>query len=123
MITFKVDNLKNMNACLEHFLQFLRSADVSDDDVFDCRLVSCELITNVLRHLGESANFEGALSGDSITISVSSENTDGTKLPATLPDVFAESGRGLYIVKTISCGNVVSDGCCVKVCIKRRKTK
>ena len=35
MITFKVDNLKNMNACLEQFLQFLRSSDVSDDDVFD----------------------------------------------------------------------------------------
>lgn len=121
MITFKVDNLKNMNDCLKPFLDFLRSFGVTDDDVFDSRLVSCELITNVIRHLGETANFEGGVKGDKIVITVSSENTDGTKLPATLPDVFAESGRGLYIVRAICCGNVESDGCCVKVYIKRHE--
>lgn len=119
MITFKVDNLKNMNDCLKPFLDFLLSAGVTDDDVFDSRLVSCELITNVIRHLGEAASFEGAVNADNIVISVSSENTDGSKIPVGLPDVFAESGRGLYIVKTICCGNVVSDGCSVKVYIKR----
>lgn len=119
MITFRVDNLKNMNDCLKPFLEFLRSFGVTDDDVFDSRLVSCELITNVIRHLGETANFEGGVNADNIVICVSSENTDGTKVAATLPDVFAESGRGFYIVKTICSGNVFSDGCSVKVYIKR----
>ena len=66
MITFKVDNLKNMNDCLKPFLEFLRSFGVTDDDVFDSRLVSCELITNVIRHLGETANFEGGVNAENM---------------------------------------------------------
>lgn len=123
MITFKVDNLKNMNDCLKPFLDFLLRSGVTDDDVFDSRLVSCELITNVIRHLGETASFEGAVNAENIVISVSSESTDGKKIYAALPDVFAESGRGLYIVKAICCGNVESDGCSVKVYIKRHEKK
>ena len=122
MITFRVDNLKNMTACLKPFLDYLRSADVDDDAVFDSRLVSCELISNVLKHLGETASFEGAINADNIVITVSSENTDGKKIEAKLPDVFAESGRGLYIIKTICRGNIFSDGCSVKVYISRHKT-
>ena len=119
MITFKVDDIKNINDCLKPFLDFLRSFGATDDDIFNSRLVSCELITNVIRHLGETASFEGGMNGENIIITVSSESTFGAKLPANLPDVFAESGRGLYIVKTICCGNVVSDGGAVRVCIKR----
>ena len=51
MITFKVDNLKNMNDCLKPFLDFLLRSGVTDDDVFDSRLVSCELITLSLIHI------------------------------------------------------------------------
>ncbi len=121
MITFKVDDLKDMNECLKPFLDFLRSFGANDDVVFECRLVSCELITNVIRHLGETASFKGCVNGEDIVISVSSESTDGRKLTASLPDVFAESGRGLYIVKAICCGNVFSEDGCVKVRIKCRK--
>ena len=120
MITFRVDNLKNMNACLKPFLDYLRSVDVDDDDVFDSRLVSCELISNVLKHLGETANFEGAVNGEDIVITVSSESTDGTKMCAKLPDVFSESGRGLYIIKAI-CDHISADGCSVRVSIRRHK--
>ena len=120
MITFKVDNLKNMNACLKPFLEYLQGLGVDDDVVFESRLVSCELISNVLRHLGEEACFEGTLKGDSKVITVSSESTDGKNLCAKLPDVFVESGRGLYIIKAI-CSNITSEGCSVKVCIKSGK--
>ncbi len=52
MITFKVDNLKNMNSELRAFADFLKLNAICDDDVFASRLVSCELITNVIRHGG-----------------------------------------------------------------------
>ena len=118
MITFRVDDLKKLNECLKPFLDYLRSADVNDDDVFDSRLVSCELITNVIRHLGEEAEFKGTLNADDIVITVSSPGTDCNKLNACLPDVFAEGGRGLYIIKAI-CSGISSDGCSVKVSMKR----
>ncbi|MCD8371772.1 MAG: ATP-binding protein [Clostridia bacterium] len=106
MITFSVDNLSEMNDRLKTFLNFLRQSDVGEDDIFDSRLVSCELITNVLLHCGERADFSGNISGGNIVIKVSSPNTKNTYLPCDMPDVFAERGRGLYIVKTISDGNV-----------------
>ena len=122
MITFRVDNIKNMNACLKPFLEYLKGLGVDENAVFESRLVSCELISNVIRHLGETACFEGTLSDDGIVITVSSENTDGSKLCATLPDVFAESGRGLYIIKAI-CSKISSEGCSVKVCRENKKSE
>ena len=120
MIKFRVDNLREMNACLKPFLDFLKSSDVSEDDVFASRLVACELITNVLRHLGESADFSGSINGDDIVIAVSSPATSDAKLCISLPDVFAESGRGLYIVRAISSGNVTCVNGAVVVHIKRK---
>ncbi len=104
-ITFKVDNLKNMNSELREFAEFLRLADVGDDDIFASRLVSCELITNVIRHGGDAAEFTGALTGEGIRITVAAESLKGVSLEGKAPDVFAESGRGLYIIKSL-CGDI-----------------
>ena len=101
MITFKVDNLKNMNAELKSFADFLRLSGADDDDIFASKLVSCELITNVIRHGGDEAEFTGTLTGDRIIITVSAESLKGVDISRPAPDVFAESGRGLYIVKSI----------------------
>lgn len=119
MITFEVDNLINMNAALQNFLDFLKSENVCDDVVFDSRLVSCELITNVIRHCGETAQFRGGICGDEIVIAVSSENSGGVKVRPVLPDVFAEGGRGLYIINTISGGNIRVVGNEIQVNLKK----
>lgn len=121
MISFKVDNLIDMNAALKDFLDFLTEEQVSEDEVFDSRLVSCELITNVIRHCGEIAYFTGGICGDGIVIKVSSENSGGQVFPPSLPDVFAESGRGLYIIHSICGGNVEIDGNEIRALIKRKK--
>lgn len=110
MITFKVDDIKNMNDELFKFLRYLEGEGVSADAVFDSRLVSCELITNVLRHCGGTAWFEGNLSGGEIIITVSASAPGGRICVPNLPDALAESGRGLYIVKAVSGGNITIDG-------------
>lgn len=122
MITFKVDDLKKMSAELREFAEFLRVSGVSDDDIFASRLVSCELITNVIRHGGDVAYFTGALSCDGITITVAAESLKGVDLKGNPPDVFAESGRGLYIVRSFIDGDIErSDSGEIKVFITRRK--
>ena len=60
-INFKVDNLKSMHDELKAFTSFLLDAGVCDDDVFASKLISCELITNVIRHGGDTAFFTGSL--------------------------------------------------------------
>lgn len=106
MITFEIDDIKEMNAELWRFIEYLEGSGVDADSVFDSRLVSCELITNVLRHCGGSALFSGILSDGEITITVCSSSPTGKISVPDLPEVFAESGRGLYIVNAISGGNV-----------------
>ena len=73
MMTFRVDNLKDMNASLQDFAEYLKGYRLTDDDVFYGRLVGCELITNVIRHCGEMALFSGGVQNDSIVICVSSD--------------------------------------------------
>ncbi len=110
MVTFKVDDLKNMNGALAAFCEELRLSEVDEDAVFHSRLVSCELISNVLRHGGVEACFTGGRLGNHIKITVSSEQFGIVNPNPTLPDVFAESGRGLYIVRTLCKGQITVDG-------------
>ena len=109
-----------MNAELRAFAEFLRLSGADDDEIFASRLVSCELITNVIRHGGDEAEFTGALTCEGIIITVSAESLRGVDISGEPPDVFAESGRGLYIVKSICKGNLErGEGGCVRAIIKR----
>lgn len=120
MITFKVDDLKNMNAQLRAFAEFLRSQNIADEDIFFSRLASCELITNVIRHSGEAAEFCGELMVDRIAITVTAKCQQGLNLTPEAPDVFAEGGRGLYIVNSISLNGIErGEGGALRVYIKR----
>ena len=123
MISFKVDNLKNMGAHLQTFAEFLRLSGADEEDIFASKLVSCELITNVIRHGGEEAEFTGALSGDRITITVTAESFRNLDISRPAPDVFAESGRGLYIVKSICSDIERGERGEIKVIIKRSCNK
>lgn len=122
MITFKVDNLKNMNSELSAFVEFLKSQQLADEDVFLSRLVSCELISNVIRHGGETAEFKGELLVDKISITVTAQSQAGINLTPSKPSVLSEGGRGLYIINAVSMNGIerLSDGE-LRVFIKRTK--
>lgn len=106
MITFRIEDLKTMNARMREFAEFLISCDVDDEAVFFSRLVSCELISNVIRHGGDTAEFRGELLPDRISITVSAESQDSVNLRTDRPEAFAESGRGLYIINAVSINGV-----------------
>ena len=106
MINFKVDNLKRMRRELADFAEYLKGNSVCEDDVFLSRLVSCELITNVIRHSGEAAEFSAELLPDKISITVAAKSFENLSFASNPPDVFAESGRGLYIVKSVIWGDI-----------------
>lgn len=120
MIKFKVDNLKNMNIELGAFIDFLRSQNISDEDVFLSRLVSCELISNVIRHGGDAAEFKGELMVDKISITVTAQSQSGINLTPAKPSVLAEGGRGLYIINAVSMNGIErGEGGELRVYIKR----
>lgn len=121
MIEFVVCEIEEMNGELNRFVNYLQSAEVDEDAVFYSRLVSCELITNVLRHCSGSAKLLAELSESGVKITVCASVPSGVIAIPSLPDVLAESGRGLYIVNAVSGGNVTIDGGDVTVIIKRGK--
>lgn len=122
MITFEVDNLKSMNAKISVFADFLKSRDIADEDVFLSRLVSSELISNVIRHGGDTAEFKGELLVDKISITVTAASQADICLNPAMPGVLAESGRGLYIINAVSMNGIERLGSGVlRVYIKRTK--
>lgn len=122
MITFKVDNLKKMNIELGAFVDFLKAQNISDEDVFLSRLVSCELISNVIRHGGDIAEFKGELMVDKISITVTAQSQSDINLTPSKPSVFAEGGRGLYIINAVSMNGIErGEGGELRVYIKRTK--
>ncbi len=91
---------------------------VREDAIFYSRLAGCELMTNAIRHGGAEASFEGEILPDRIRITVTS--ADGSfSLSATLPDLMSESGRGLYIVKSVCIGEIERNGAALTVYIKK----
>ena len=101
MVSFVISDLKAMNESLKEFAEYLRLMRVDEEDVFASRLVSCELITNVIIHSGQAAEFRGELAGADIAISVIANGMENVDLNPSLPDAFAESG-----VNCICGGNV-----------------
>ena len=118
MVTFKVDDLKQMNERLRAFADYLRSESVKEEDVFASRIVSCELISNVIIHGGGCADFCGELLSDFIKIAVNAAGFDGVNISPPMPDVLAENGRGMYIVRSI-CTLVEKTDTGIRVLVKR----
>ncbi len=118
MINFKVDDLKNMSANLKNVAEFLRGSGVAEEDIFASRLVSSELISNVIIHGGEGAEVTCELLDGKICINVLSPSFKGVNLCPPKPDVLAESGRGMYIVRSICLGEIERSDEGVRVFIK-----
>lgn len=118
MITFKVDDLKNMSAHLRDFAEVLRASGVAEEDIFASRLVSSELISNVIIHGGDGAEFNCELLDGKIRIDVLSPSFSGVNLNPPKPDPLSESGRGMYIVRSVCLGEIERNGDGVRVFIK-----
>ena len=118
MITFKVDDLKEMSARLKAFAEDLRGFGVAEEDIFASRLVSSELISNVIIHGGTGAELNCELLDGKICIRVLSPSFNGVNLNPPKPDVLSESGRGMYIIRSVCLGEIERDGDGVRVYIK-----
>ncbi|MCD8201515.1 MAG: ATP-binding protein [Clostridia bacterium] len=120
MISRKISDISQIDEILGEFSSHLTDCNLSDDAVFRSRLVACELLSNVFRHGGDEASFDGELRGDAVRIAV----TGGSPALISdiyLPDVYEEKGRGLYIVQRFCGGNIAVTENTVSVLIKITK--
>ena len=98
MMNFEIDDFNALKEALHQMCQQLAAEKIPEEIVFCSKLVADELLSNVLQHGGGRAFFAAALEGDEIKLCV--RGTENFRPPekSTLADVFAESGRGLFLV-------------------------
>ena len=99
---FEINNYLSLREAVENVSRVLKERDVPAERVFDARLVVSELVGNVLRHAKTTATLGVEIDGEFLEMYVQSSVAF---MPPTLSKkaaVFAESGRGLFLVDSVS---------------------
>ncbi len=99
---FKVENYQTLRRVVEDVSSFLLERDVPTERVFDSRLVMSELVGNVLRHSKGIATLGVELNEGFVELHVYSEIPFSPPAFSRKADVYAENGRGLFLVDSVS---------------------
>lgn len=98
----EVKNYQSMHAAIADLCAFLQSQKVSENALFHSKLVASELLGNVLLHSGGSATLRGVLNNGFIELTVVSTVKYTPPEKSVRADVYAEHGRGLYLIDAVS---------------------
>ena len=104
---FKIENSAALKRAMEEFSAFLIESAVSQESVFDCKLVAYELLGNVLRHAKESAELLGEIDGGFVQLTIKQSGAPFKYQKGTLPPAQSEHGRGLYLVDSVSAERII----------------
>lgn len=99
---FELKDYEMLKKAMNELCSFLESFNVSEESIFNSKLVTSELVSNVFQHAGEIAFLSGEIVDGKICIQVKSKNAYRPPEECVCSDVYAESGRGLYIVDRVS---------------------
>ena len=95
------DDERALHATRSALATLLREIGALDSEVFAAEIVIGELLTNTYRYSLGEVRISLDLDSNNASLRVCDRGT-GPRLPATLPDEQAESGRGLYIVQSLA---------------------
>lgn len=117
---FKVKDFEALQAALDGLCQLLTAHNVQEERVFDCKLIACELVGNVLKYTKGEAGLQVQIDGEFVTLKAVSERFFELPEKIVCSDITAESGRGLFLVYTLCEGRVSAeqDGIVAKLKMK-----
>ena len=98
---FEIDDYSSMQDAITRFCLFLTQNKIPDERIFDSRLVANELVGNVLRHTQGRARLHGEIRGGFVELVVFSSVAYTPPKTTEKADLFAEHGRGLYLVDSV----------------------
>ena len=116
----KVDNFIALQTAMERLCEFLQNRNVPQENVFDSKLVVSELVGNVLKHSRGVATLESEVADGLISIKVSSSTVFIPPEKSVCSDVYAEHGRGLFLVDSVCESRTTTDKGEILVTIKIR---
>ncbi len=118
-MVLKIKNHTDLQKALIALSEILQGAGASDEKIFDCKLVACELVGNVLRHTNGSSGLTAKVETGRLEMKILSESYFELPKEIVCSDEFCEHGRGLFLVKEL-CEEITSlaDGILVKLRIR-----
>ncbi|MBO5363767.1 MAG: ATP-binding protein [Clostridia bacterium] len=114
----EVKTVVDLKNATQELCRRLEERSIPKEKVFDCRLVVNELVGNVLRHSDGTASVKGVIEPDRIEIFVRSTKVFFPPNESILPPASAESGRGLYLIDSVSVSRTVTPDGEIKVTVK-----
>ncbi len=93
-----IDDYNALRRALKRMCDLFVSEGVSEEKVFDSRLIAFELVSNALEHGGGKAFLRAELAVGTITISVRGEKDYRPSVQTSLAAPYEESGRGLFLI-------------------------
>ena len=115
---FRIDNYVSLREAMESVNRALAEQDVSDERMFDARLVVSELVGNVLRHAQTTATLAVEIEDVFVKVIVQSDLPFVPPAVSKKAELLAESGRGLFLVDSVS-----EERTCTKdgqICVRRK---
>ena len=106
---FQVNDFASLQTALDGLCQFLAEWGVAQEKGFDCKLVACELVGNVLKYTNGRAGLQAEVLNGCVRLKALSESF--FKLPETIvcSGLYAEGGRGLFLVNSLCEGQIVAE--------------
>jgi hypothetical protein len=101
-VVYTIHDYDTFKKAIDEICSALSSYAISSEKVYDCRLISHELIANVLQHSSGGAQLKVAVEEEYVLISVKAECAYCPPQKRECPEVSAERGRGIYLIVSVS---------------------
>lgn len=116
---YSIDSYERLKTAVADFCAYLVENKVANDSIFDCRLVVNELVGNILKHEQSTAFLSVQVTETEVVLSVRSENGYTPPVVSRCSGVYAENGRGLFLVDSVSVTRTVSQENGITVRVKK----
>ncbi len=117
---FEMHDYAAMKDALEALCRFLEHENVPAERVFDSKLAASELVGNVFRHSDGVARLHGEVKDGFVELVVFSTVAYIPPENSRFADVYAEHGRGLFLVDTVCEERTMTENGGIRVRIKIR---
>lgn len=109
-MTYEIINYATLRRAVDELCNFLFAQNVASDRVFDSKLVAYELLGNVLKHADGNAKLHFGLTPDFVELKITATELFFPVKRDSCSDVYAESGRGLFLVDQVAERFITEDG-------------
>ena len=117
---FDIRDYDSFKAAIEELCVFLSSSKLSQESIFDSKLVAYELLGNVLQHSRGGAKLKAEIDGECIKLRILADEAFVSTKREEKPSVYAERGRGLYLVDQICAEQIITEDGAILVRIRIR---